>query len=234
MNNIHFGVCNLKQLSRKEREDKRKRYDILQSALEVFASKGFHGATMAEISQVSQYPLGTIYKFFSGKDQIFHDMVVKKGRELGGIFSEVFSRRELSVTQRLRDGLQACVLFCMNNRSFVRVYISERSRLGTILHPNLRENINAMHEAMIDVYEDLFKEGIDNGEFKGFSSREMAILFSGIINSTAWIWLTENEASDALKKRMDTTFAVFTRGVCTEKGRAMSFFDNGFEVRMMT
>ncbi len=46
------------ELTRKEREKKRKRDEILEASLSVFVQKGYHGATMAEISQASEYPPG--------------------------------------------------------------------------------------------------------------------------------------------------------------------------------
>jgi AcrR family transcriptional regulator len=62
-----------------------KKNEIIRAAEQVFAAGGYHGTTMAQISQASEYPLGTIYKFFSGKEQIYHDLVLSKGIELGEI-----------------------------------------------------------------------------------------------------------------------------------------------------
>ena len=84
----------MEPLSRKEREKKRKREEILAAALSVFAQKGYHGATMAEISQVSEYPLGTIYKFFQGKERIYHEMVMETGVALGDILLDIIKKNE--------------------------------------------------------------------------------------------------------------------------------------------
>jgi AcrR family transcriptional regulator len=72
-------------LTRKERDDKRKRREILAAALAVFAEGGFHNTTMARISKAAQYPLGTIYKYFPGKKEMYHDLVIERVHELGRI-----------------------------------------------------------------------------------------------------------------------------------------------------
>jgi AcrR family transcriptional regulator len=44
---------------------------ILESALVVFAEKGYHGATIADVVRDSGLSVGAIYTHFSGKDELF-------------------------------------------------------------------------------------------------------------------------------------------------------------------
>jgi len=202
--------------SRREREKQRKRREILEAAMTVFGRKGFHGTTMAEICQASEYPLGTIYKFFPGKEHIYHDLVVEKGHELGQLLLDIFKRKELSPAERLQECLLANADFFNQNKDFIRIYISERNNIDAILVPNLNRNINRMHEKMITLYSDLFQEGVATKEFKPLPSEELAILFSGLIQTTAWFCLTARDGR-LLKEKFHTAFEVFTRGIYTKK-----------------
>lgn len=44
---------------------------IVESAIRVFAEKGFHGATIADVVRDSGMSVGAIYTYYSGKDELF-------------------------------------------------------------------------------------------------------------------------------------------------------------------
>ncbi len=201
--------------TRREREQKRKKKEILSASLSIFAEKGYHGTTMAEISQVSEYPLGTIYKFFPGKEDIYQHLVVGKGIELGEKLIRIFEDKSLTPLARLRESLLGNVDFFVANREFIRIYISGKSSVDAPLLTNFHKSVNKLHDQMIELYCTLLEEGIGAGEFKDFAPKEMAMIFSGIVNSCIWVWLVEKEDDDALATRLERAFSMFTRGVCT-------------------
>ncbi len=59
------------ELSRKEREKQLRRKEILAAAVEVFADKGFEHATLDEIAEAAEFGKGTIYNYFSSKEELF-------------------------------------------------------------------------------------------------------------------------------------------------------------------
>ncbi len=201
------------ELSRKERETERKRNEILLAAMSVFAQKGFRGATMAEISQASEYPLGSIYKFFSGKEIIYHDLVMEKGVALRELLLPVLNHREWSPKQRLHECMRANARFFKDNREFIRIYIAERNNIDAVLVPNLNRNINRMHDKLLSLYGGLFQEGIDTGDFKPHPSQDMAMLFSGMLHATAWYCLAQEDDDDQLERRFETAFTIFSDGI---------------------
>ncbi len=200
-------------ISRKERDDQRRRQEILDTALSIFAAKGFHGTTMAQISQDSQYPLGTIYKYFSGKQQMYHDLVLHKVQELGLIFLEISKRKETSARQKLLDALFAKARFYKNNDEVIRIYISERSNIDAVLMPKLNQKVNKMHQKMVDLFQAIFEQGIRDGEFKEYPAKEIAIVFSDIAHSASWASLFREEDEAALEQRLAMIFDMFTKGV---------------------
>lgn len=54
---------------------------ILETALELFAEKGYHGAKMAEISKRAGISSGLAYHYFKGKEEIL-DAVLERSEEL--------------------------------------------------------------------------------------------------------------------------------------------------------
>ena len=64
-------------LSRKERERRMHRAQILDAAERVFVRDGYQGATIERIAQEAQFGVGTLYNFFEGKQQLFEEVVTK-------------------------------------------------------------------------------------------------------------------------------------------------------------
>lgn len=57
--------------SRKERERQQHEQEILQAARELFSKKGYYNTTLEEIAQHAQFGKGTIYNYFSSKEDLF-------------------------------------------------------------------------------------------------------------------------------------------------------------------
>lgn len=186
-------------ISRKERDDQRRRDEILDAALSIFATNGFHGTTMAQISQEAQYPLGTIYKYFSSKKQIYHDLVMERVHQLGQILLAISNQKELSAIEKLRLSLFAKTKFYRSNSDFIRIYISERSNIDSVIIPKLNEKVNRMHEKMITLFQKIFEQGMAD-EFKPYPPREMATLFTELAHSVAWSYLFQ----DGINSKQDS------------------------------
>ncbi len=201
------------ELTRKERDDLRKREEILAAALEIFAARGFHSTTMAQISKVSQYPLGTIYKHFPGKKEMYHDLVINRVRNLGQILGEIRRDDDLGVCDKLKACLKAQADFYNANREVVKIYISERSNIDAVAMPKLNEKVNTFHDRMVALFQDLFETGIETGEFKAYPSRDMAELYADIVHSAAWASLFRNDDEAVADQRLSMIFDMFTNGI---------------------
>ena len=54
-----------------------RRYDILQAAIEVFSSKGYHSAGVADIANALGIGHGTIYRYYKNKRDIFNAILAE-------------------------------------------------------------------------------------------------------------------------------------------------------------
>jgi TetR/AcrR family transcriptional regulator len=68
------------KVSRKERELQRHRWEILRVALKMFSESGFHGVTMQDIARESEFAVGTLYKFFNNKEDLYGALLMEKLR----------------------------------------------------------------------------------------------------------------------------------------------------------
>ena len=88
-----------------EEELKDKRQAILAAAMELIAEQGFQGAPMSQIAQRANAGVGTIYRYFSGKE----DMI-------NALYLDAKQRITQAMLRGYEDGMPVPLAF----RSFVR------------------------------------------------------------------------------------------------------------------
>lgn len=62
---------------RKEREKEQRRNDIINAAEKVFFEKGINGATMDEVADKAELSKGTLYLYFSNKDDLYYAICMR-------------------------------------------------------------------------------------------------------------------------------------------------------------
>jgi AcrR family transcriptional regulator len=63
------------------------REHLLAAAAEVFARRGYHGATLDEVAQTAGFTTGAIYSNFSGKEELFLALATARERQLIDAFA---------------------------------------------------------------------------------------------------------------------------------------------------
>ncbi len=64
--------------SRRERERSARRQEILKIAREVFSEKSFYQATLEEIAERAEFAKGTIYGYFTSKEDLFECLIAEE------------------------------------------------------------------------------------------------------------------------------------------------------------
>ena len=63
---------------RREARAQAQRNRILDAAQKCFTERGFHGASMAQITETAQMSPGLIYRYFAGKSELIHGIVTRQ------------------------------------------------------------------------------------------------------------------------------------------------------------
>src|SRR5438445_486572 len=104
------------------RQDKRAR--ILDAAVKVFAGRGFHSATVAEIARVAGVADGTIYLYFKSKDDLLLRLFDEKMTDLLAQLRAALAE-EKSAPARLRRFIQLHLSLVERNPDLAAVLIVE-------------------------------------------------------------------------------------------------------------
>ena len=113
-------------LPRRERLNRQQRDEILKTALKLFSEKSYPNVSMQEIAREAEFGMGTIYKFFSSKDDLYRSLILR--------LAERWHHTVLQAIEQERDPVRAiekCItihreLF-FDNLPFVRLFLCRNS-----------------------------------------------------------------------------------------------------------
>ncbi len=148
---------------RKERERLARRQLILDAAIQVFAEKGFHQATMDDVADRAELGKGTLYYYFRSKDEILLQLLENNTREF---FEEILQSisSEKNVIQMIRKVLLFYASYFNEHRLFFNIYFpfeSGQIQLKTPQLTDFRQTYRAFRKPLEDLlFEQIKKDGI--------------------------------------------------------------------------
>ena len=171
-----------------------RRQQILDTAAELFAARGFHGVSVAELGAACGISGPALYKHFSGKDAILAAMLVGISEELLRV------GRERSVSA---DGHEAAlralvdwhVDFAVRHRALIVV----QDRDWASLPVDARERVRGLQREYVDLWAEQLC-GVS--ELTLDRARAMAHAAFGLINSTPHSGLLPDDELGRLLREM--------------------------------
>ncbi len=111
--------------SRREREHRQHRKEILEAALKVFAQKGYHQASMHEIAHEAEFAVGTLYRFFPGKKALYEAMVLEESQKFHQYIMRAFEDLPNEPLEALKRIINVRLSAIKKHMIFIRVYLRE-------------------------------------------------------------------------------------------------------------
>jgi TetR/AcrR family fatty acid metabolism transcriptional regulator len=178
--------------SRRKREIEARRREILEAAVRVFACRGFHAATIAEVAAEAGVAVGSIYLCFKTKQELYFSLVNEKAEELLTFLHAELARAPTALG-KLRRLVVAELEFFNRNREFLRIYLSTRSGLEWTLKDDFGEAVSRKYAAYIEMVTAIIKRAIDEGELRAAPTADLAYALVGMVNSVVFRWVTEDD-----------------------------------------
>jgi len=204
----------MEKSKRKEMEFQLRRTEILSAAEKIFASKGFHNATMAEIANASGFAIGTLYHFFDGKKTLYTTMVTEKVEKMYSEIRESVNREEI-IINKIKKIIESQFRFVENNIDFCNLLIRGEGMTvsdgGTIL----RDRLIADYFKHIGFVADIMRLGMDTKTLKTKDPQMIAYALLGVIRSFIYYWMLK-EKHTVLSDKVDCVADIFLNGVMLE------------------
>ncbi len=154
-----------------------KKEQILNAALKLFIEKGFHNTSTANISKEAGVATGTLFLYFSGKEDLINELYKVCKGQLGAVLKD-----SLPAEGSVRDKVfhiwkSACEWACQHNNAFRFIYMFKSSPLISNL---TREEINtdmdfAMH---------FFQQAMKTGEMMKMDIGLLLTIIDGLLSAT--------------------------------------------------
>ena len=154
-----------------------RRQQILDIAAELFAARGFHGVSVAELGSACGISGPALYKHFESKDAMLAEMLVSISETL---LAE--GRSRVASADGPREALEALVEWHIQFAIDHRALIVVQDRDWSSLPDEARERVRALQRAYVDVWAAQIRR--HDPSLSPEASRTRAHVLFGLLNST--------------------------------------------------
>lgn len=181
----------IQKLPRREREKLRHRQEILSTALSLFSEKGYHNVSMQEIAKKAEFAIGTLYKFFQNKEDLYKALVLEKSDSFERAITKGIEDPGDEV-EKLKNYIQVKSEWLRNNLPFVRLFLAERRGASFNVKAGLDEDLRRRHHAFMKKLAAIFDKGIKRKRFKQIADPfHLAVALDSAVDAFLLLWIDE-------------------------------------------
>ena len=148
-------------------QDRRRQHTrdlLLDAAEEVFAKKGFEGASLEEIADTAGYTRGAIYKHFGGKEELFLEANVRFNERYIQAFADIVdassSLEDLDLPAVAKQWRE------MNHAHAERFALGTEFNLYVLRHPECRDRVAAQYRRSAELVAAMIEKQAERFQLK--------------------------------------------------------------------
>ncbi|MNO76082.1 Fatty acid metabolism regulator protein [compost metagenome] len=143
-----------------------RRKQIIEAAEKSFALFGYKATTMDQVAKIANVAKGTIYTFFTNKEELFDEILRSVISEMKRI-SEQDVREERSFFENLYQSMDALLEFRTEHELLIKLFQEVRD-FGT---PQAREGLEKIEIAILSYLENQLERAAHRGEIRGLDTK---------------------------------------------------------------
>jgi len=196
-------------LAPETREQSRRRYRdiIMEAALDVFSEKGYAEAQMGEIALRAQVAVGTLYNFFSSKENLYKEMLMGHFVDFAVAFSEIFESDDDPYSKVVRY-VRFKGELCQSHPKLTRLYFSEVRASEMNVRATSSKEFRRTYNMMLGQLAEVFQSGIEQGIFVSADPFALAVSLASITNSFVMLWMNHPDKY-SYPERIDSILQIF-------------------------
>lgn len=175
--------------------------EIKEAALKIFATKGYHRTTMAEIAMEAGYGKGTIYWYWKSKEQLYFALISDLHDEILSLVDEA-GTAEGSALEKIKNLADGMIETYYRNREYCKLSWRMRAEELQAFSP---EYVEALHNYVMrtrQALETLLKQASEEGYFRGTDPYYLSCIILGMVEGMEIQWLEDQSTFD-LRRGMD-------------------------------
>jgi AcrR family transcriptional regulator len=175
---------------RRKRATHRRSGEIIEAAAQVFAERGYHGATTQDIADVLKIRQASLYYYFPSKE-VALELVCMRGVEGFYETERAIAQGPGTATERLSGLVRAHISPLLDRNNFVKVFLTQRQ----FLPAHSRRKVGKVSREVEAIFEDVLREGQRSGEFRPeLDPRLTTLSILSIVNGCA-AWYSRERIS---------------------------------------
>jgi len=170
----------------KKTEDKksRRKEQIMQGALKLFASKGFYNTTIPDIAKALEMSVGNMYNYFKSKDILAKEIISFISKYLGSKL-KIINEMDITTKEKTRKIIETYFQIASLKPEmidyFLRIYLSNRE-----VFKNGCEGMICVNEFVTEIMI-YFEEGVANGDLRNQDFFSAFGLFMGYLGGMVFL-----------------------------------------------
>ncbi|HEY4683284.1 MAG TPA: TetR/AcrR family transcriptional regulator [Candidatus Acidoferrales bacterium] len=200
---------------RKLREKENRRASILQAAKEVFFAKGLAEGTLDEVAAAAELSKGTLYLYFSSKEELYCSLLVEGTQILREYFERALDPL-IDPEANLRRLGQAYFQFSQEQPQFFRLMFlyNFHSEFKQPLPKELKDELDCGGDGCLKMVSDTIEEGIRRGHFRSVSPYLASMACWAALNGTVMLAVNEpHRVGGSLEQIVSLQLDAFLRGL---------------------
>lgn len=169
-----------------------------QAALKVFSSKGYHKTTMAEIAMEAGFGKGTLYWYWSSKEELYFALVQESHDEFIKLVEEA-ARRDGNALEKLFWLAREVVDLHYRHREYTRLSWKMRAEELEAFSPEYVERLHRNSREIKNKLQKIISQGIEEGLIPRADPYYLACMLLGLMEGLEIQWLEDSQAFDLLQ-----------------------------------
>jgi TetR/AcrR family transcriptional regulator len=205
------------RLPRREREKLRQRQEMLASALGLFSEKGYHNVSMHEIAEKAEFSIGTLYKFFRNKEDLYKALMLEQADKFHEALTKAIDEPRDEI-EKLRNYIRVKGEVFRDNVSMIRLYFAETRGASFNITAGLDAEIRQRYGRFLHTLASIFEAGMKRKRFRKIADPyHLALAMDSLANAFLYLWL---EAPDRhpYPENPDTILNILFKGLVDPSG----------------
>jgi|SRR5205809_4571259 len=158
---------------------KDKREQIIETALHLFAEKGFEGTSIRDIAEKATVNVAMVNYYFGTKEKLFEKIVEYKSALTRGLLDEIANNKSLTAIEKIEAVIDSFIERLFTHRKFHRLIhqeliLNQRESLQSSIVNNLSPNAT--------IIKNFIEAGIKKGDFRKVDVELTVASLIGTIN----------------------------------------------------
>ena len=181
------------RLPRREREKVAQRQDMLAAALELFSNKGYGNVSMQEIAEKSEFAMGTLYKFFRSKEDLYRALLLELFNKFHDALTKAIEEPDEEI-DKLRSFVKVKGDLFRANVPMIRLYFAETQGARANVLAGFDSEIRKRFDEFMRTVAKIFERGMRRKRFLRIADPYyLAVALTSFSDAFLFLWLEDPE-----------------------------------------